>query len=122
MATVAHTTRTRASKGDPYLAAAARGKHSACGPCMWVDGLDGGGTTALARELDLQVTHQIAHNNSRKPAADPAATGTTHTARLRLGSRQESFVIAVYDATVASRLPAVWHHPEDPKAFTKYRM
>jgi hypothetical protein len=91
---------------------------------MWVDGLDGGGTTALARELDLQVAHQIAHNilNSPTPVADPAATGTTYTALLLLGSTQDGFVIAVNGATLASRLPAVWHLPQDPKAFTEYSM
>lgn len=49
---------------QPHLAAPALGKHCACGPCVRVDGLDGGGATALALELDLQADregHKHAH-------------------------------------------------------------
>lgn len=58
----------------PHLAAAALGKHGACGPGMRVDGLDGGGTTALAGELDLHQQSRLKYSSpccSALRRADP---------------------------------------------------
>lgn len=46
------------------VAAAALGKHGAVCPGVWVDGLDGGGTTAPALELDLRQHWQQQHSSS----------------------------------------------------------